>query len=48
MVIGVEVVREGRRVPVYGRGGGVELRTGGNTSGNKTDEGGSKKRQGDI
>lgn len=41
MVVVVVVVREGRSVPVYGRGGVVELRTGGSASGSKTEEGGS-------
>lgn len=43
MVVVMVVVREGRSVPVYGRGGGVELRIGGSASGNKTEDGGSVK-----
>lgn len=45
MVVVMEVVREGRSVPVYGRGGVVELRTGGSASGSKTEEGGSVKKR---
>lgn len=45
MVVVVVVVREGRSVPVYGRGGVVELRTGGSASGSKTEEGGSVRKR---
>lgn len=45
MVVVMVVVREGRSVPVYGRGGVVELRTGGSASGSKTEEGGSVRKR---
>lgn len=45
MVVVVVVVREGRSVPVYGRGGVVELRAGGSASGSKTEEGGSVRKR---
>ncbi len=46
MVVVMVVVREGRSVPVYGRGGVLELRTGGRASGSKTEEGGSGRKRG--